>query len=545
MAPHNNFSDTKLAIEPNSHENASPNVEDIENSTSARNAKEISASNAAQDTPPLQHDYDTVLDMIGYGRTQWLLLITCGLLLMMVINETMGMSIVTLASQCDFATTSVDKAIMSAASFVGIALFSYVWGYLSDTTGRRRILLFATFGGCLCSLISMFMPSFWYFVFMRFVVGCFIAGPSSTTYAFLGEFHARRHNALAMNYASLFVGVGMTYVPAIAWLVLSMDWSLQLSDSFAFRPWRLMMIVNLLPGLIAACILLMLPESPKLLLSLRKDEEALAAANWICECNTGKDLKQLGVNKLKAERTMAADKVHITSKSCFQTVKHIWQETRPLVHRPYVLNFLISCVTMCGLFFSSSGMGLWFPEIQNRLSMTTAENHETICQIIGDTFNDRNDLTNTTKVCVDEISDKSYIDSISMGLAYVVGYILIGGVIKLFGRKATIIGSLLLSAVCCVTLFWLLNPTAIVVSFIVFLTMPGLCISMLGSGVVELVPTHLRGKAVCICLLLGRTGSVFGSNLIGVLLESNCHLTFGLFTGCVLVCMLLTMTLPI
>lgn len=43
-------------------------------------------------------------------------------------------------------------------------------------------------------------------------------------------------------------------------------------------------------------------------------------------------------------------------------------------------------------------MGLWFPEIQNRLSMTTAENHETICQIIGDTFQNRNDLINTTKV---------------------------------------------------------------------------------------------------------------------------------------------------
>ncbi|XP_018794373.1 PREDICTED: synaptic vesicle glycoprotein 2B [Bactrocera latifrons] len=544
MAPHNNFSDIKLAIEPNSHKNVAPSVENIENSSSARNAKEISAPSTSQDTQPLQHDYDTVLDIIGYGRTQWLMLITSGLLLMMVINETMGMSIVTIASQCDFATTSGDKAIMSAASFAGIVLFSYVWGYLSDATGRRRILLFATFGGSLCALISMFMPSFWYFVFMRFVVGCFIAGPSSTIYAFLGEFHARRHNALAMNYASLFVGLGMTYVPAIAWLVLSMDWSLQLSDSFAFRPWRLMMIVNLLPGLIAACILLMLPESPKLLLSLHKDEEALAAANWICKCNTGKDLKQLGVKKLKPERTMV-DKVHITSKSCFQTVKHIWQETRPLVHRPYVLNFLLSCVTMCGLFFSSNGMGLWFPEIQNRLSMTTAENPETICQIIINTLNDRNDLTNTSKVCVDEISDKSYIDSISMGLCYVVGYLLIGGIIKLFGRKATVIGSLLLSTVCGVTLFWLRNPTAIVVSFIVFLTLPGLCISLLGSGVVELVPTHLCGKAVCICLLLGRSGSIFGSHLIGVLLESNCYLTFGIFTGYVLVCMLLTMTLPI
>lgn len=38
---------------------------------------------------------------------------------MMVINETMGMSYITIVSQCDFETNSVYKAVMSAASFVG------------------------------------------------------------------------------------------------------------------------------------------------------------------------------------------------------------------------------------------------------------------------------------------------------------------------------------------------------------------------------------------------------------------------------------------
>lgn len=41
---------------------------------------------------------------------------------MMVINETMGMSYITIVSQCDFQTNSMDKAIMSAASFIGKSL---------------------------------------------------------------------------------------------------------------------------------------------------------------------------------------------------------------------------------------------------------------------------------------------------------------------------------------------------------------------------------------------------------------------------------------
>jgi len=55
----------------------------------------------------------------GFGRVQWIVLFAAGLLLMMVINETMGMSYITIVSQCDFEMNSMDKAVMSAASFIG------------------------------------------------------------------------------------------------------------------------------------------------------------------------------------------------------------------------------------------------------------------------------------------------------------------------------------------------------------------------------------------------------------------------------------------
>lgn len=65
MSPHNSLRDAKLPIESDTHENSSPNVESIENNPSARNAKKSGALNASQDTQLLEHDYDTVLDMIG------------------------------------------------------------------------------------------------------------------------------------------------------------------------------------------------------------------------------------------------------------------------------------------------------------------------------------------------------------------------------------------------------------------------------------------------------------------------------------------------
>ncbi|XP_073817729.1 synaptic vesicle glycoprotein 2B isoform X1 [Musca autumnalis] len=488
--------------------------------------------------------YEDVLNTIGFGKTQYLMLFTCGLLLMMVICETMGMSIITIASKCDFNTNSVEMAVMSAAAFIGILVSSYLWGYLCDIYGRKPILMYTTLIGNAVSLASIFVPNFWLFVFLRFVVGIFIAGASSTTYAYLGEFVTLRHRPVVINFTSMFVALAMTYVPAIAWLVLSMEWSLDISDTFAFRPWRLLTVFNILPGFIAILIMIKLPDSPRILMTNRKQDEAFEATNWIAKFNTGKSLADFNIYEIYDENPTENDKLLQTSKSFVQIMKHLWIDTKPLFRKPHLLNFVTCCVVMCGVFFVNSGMGLWYPTIQNRLGSVEGDNMMTICQVIDASMEQQN--TNSTEnVCDDTITRKSYIDSITFGLVYLGAYFVLGSIINPLGRKRTIILLLIVSAICGVILHWIKEPIAIVASFIMFVMLPGLCVSILSGAVVDLVPTSLRGKAVCICLMLGRSGSVIGSNIIGILLESYCSMTFGVFYGLVLVCAGLTLILPI
>uniref|UniRef100_A0A6P4EQR5 Synaptic vesicle glycoprotein 2B n=1 Tax=Drosophila rhopaloa TaxID=1041015 RepID=A0A6P4EQR5_DRORH len=506
--------------------------------------QDVESKPAPSKDPNAGHEYEDVLQLIGFGRVQWIVLLAAGLLLMMVINETMGMSYITIVSQCDFEMNSMDKAIMSAASFIGIFCSSYFWGYLSDTVGRRPILIYTTIAGNVLSLCSTVIPNYWFYVFIRFGVGFFIAGASSTTYAYLGEFFTPRHRPIAINYASLFVGISTVYVPATAWLILSMDWSVNVTEDFSFRPWRLLTICYLLPGVIGTLMLWTLPESPKILMSLHKNEEAFAAVDWIAVTNSGKHLHEFKVHKLKTEANSDGENILLISKSAFTTIKKMWKETLPLLKRPHLVNFVISCTIMCGLFFSSSGMGLWYPEIQNRLGSNAADDSMTVCEVI-DASIDQMQANTTNKICDDHINTKSYIDTITYGSALIVGYILMGLVINTIGRKASISIGLSLAGACAVALIFIKDEVVIVVCFCLYLVLPGLCVSILSGAVVDLVPTHLRGKAVCICLMLGRTGSVFGSNIIGVLLESYCSLTFGVFSGFVLVCASLTLLLPI
>ncbi|KAL7740167.1 hypothetical protein ACLKA6_003879 [Drosophila palustris] len=491
------------------------------------------------------HEYEEVLQLIGFGRVQWIVLFASGLLLMMVINETMGMSYITIVSQCDFETTSMDKAIMSAASFIGIFCSSYFWGYLSDSIGRRPVLIYTTLSGNIISIISVFIPNYWIYVVLRFLVGFFIAGASSTTYAYLVEFFTPRHRPIVINYASLFVGISTVYVPVVAWLVMTMDWRVDLTDGFAFRPWRLLTIFYLLPGVFGTLMLLKLPESPKFLISMGRTEDAFAAVNWIALKNSGKQLQDLKVEKLKFEEIPNRENGVCVSKSASTIFKKMWHDTVPLLKKPHLLNFIISCTVMCGLFFSSSGMGLWYPEILNRLGSTSVEDAMTVCDVI-DASIDQPQLNKTlSQICNDQISIKSYIDTITYGSALIVGYIVMGFVINRIGRKASITGGLAIASGCAVALIWIEDEVIIVVCFCLYLVLPGLSVSVLSGAVVDLVPTHLRGKAVCICLMLGRTGSVLGSNIIGVLLDSYCTITFGVFSGFVMFCALLTLMLPI
>lgn len=50
--------------------------------------------------------------------------------------------------------------------------------------------------------------------------------------------------------------------------------------------------------------------------------------------------------------------------------------------------------------------------------------------------------------------------------------------------------------------------------------------------------------AVCIALMVGRLGSVVGSNMLGILLEEHCEVTFGIASVLLIICGLLAFFIP-
>lgn len=109
---------------------------------------------------------------------------------MAVIMETVSMSYILPAAQCDLELTLSDKSMLSAVSFLGmsvaltfnytmyntymmsgVVLSSMLWGFLGDTIGRKKVVTVTTLVSFIMTVASSFSPYTWLFVTLRFFNG--------------------------------------------------------------------------------------------------------------------------------------------------------------------------------------------------------------------------------------------------------------------------------------------------------------------------------------------------------------------------------------
>ncbi|TMW47206.1 hypothetical protein DOY81_007712, partial [Sarcophaga bullata] len=171
---------------------------------------------------------------------------------------------------------------------------------------------------------------------------------------------------------------------------------------------------------------------------------------------------------------------------------------------------------------------MWFPDLVNRsiAGSRTASNF-TVCELINESYR-RKPLNGTgaeeiSTICDDTISSKTYIDTIIMGVTFLLGYAIQGAVLKFLGRKTVLFACLTLAAICGILFNVVTSITGVLVLFFLFILLPGLIISILIGASVDLVPTHLRGKVVSFGFVVGHVGLIVGTNLTAIMMEAHCN----------------------
>ncbi|KAJ6640092.1 Synaptic vesicle glycoprotein 2B [Pseudolycoriella hygida] len=506
----------------------------IETESSTRNYQP--KLNLSKPTTPTILTFDEALALTKFGKFNYCLILVCGAILTTVLLETLGISFVLPVSECDMELSTQDKGILSAIGFAGIITSSHLWGFLADTTGRRRIILPALMLSFTFTVMSSLSRNFWTFVVLRFLSGFFVSGPSATVYAYLGEFHTVKHRSRAIMYASVIFGLTCISLPLMAWVVINQQWEFNVPFiDLVYKPWRLFLIVCGLPSFFCALALIKIPESPRFDLSQGRQSDAIATLQFIHRVNNGKNVEPLLLNGIidDVDFTTANLKDSSGSSGKIRRVLHSMKvQTLPLFMAPYWKKTLIACAIQFGIFTSSNGMYMFFPLILNRMAEFADKNEPnraTICQILSATNVNITDTSsrNETLDCTTTLDVSTYEHSLVLELLYAVGFALIGLVINRLGKLPVLFVILVICGVSgLITVF--INLPLIAIYLYLILLLCGLGVTVVNAATVDLYPTNLRAMAVCISLMMGRLGSVVGANIVGLLLDNHCELAFTL-----------------
>lgn len=493
--------------------------------------------------PPDGHSFDEALELAGFGRVQIVLSILAGLGMMASINEAMGMSIILPASQCDLDLDAGEKGIVGGAIFLGTMCSSYFWGYLADTRGRQPILKYALFATSFFGAISFLANGFVSLLVLRFLTGVCVAAPASTVYAYLGEFTTPSRRSQMLSFASVWGGVGIVYVSLVGWWILSYDWVFAITDSFDFKPWRLLFIINTLPAFLNGIAFCFCPESPKFLMSQGRNEEALEVLKMVYKLNKGTDNAdgyEVMKLRLDPEDAIARDQNGSNSGGL---LKSMVQQTLPIVKLPYLIYFIICCVHNIGAFAIYGGLGLWFPDIMNQVfSQDASDDGKKVCAILQ--RNETLPILTEFELCDDEVKIETFLYTLLLGLIGCIYALITSAVLGKFDQKVMMVFNCVVAGICGIALQFIANSYAVAILFCLEIVFAGYCVLLVNANAVAIFPTNVRAMAVALTNMIGRLSCFVASAVIGLLMQQNCPVTFYMLSGLLFLCAGLTFLLP-
>ncbi|XP_043067576.1 putative transporter SVOPL [Drosophila bipectinata] len=468
--------------------------------------------------------FDRAMEGIGFGKVHVFVIVTLGLIQMLTVPETMGMGIVGPASVCDFRLSQVQLAVLNSAAFMGIICSNYFWGYVTDKRGRRWTLQRTLVLSTLCSLTSMFMVDFHGFFLMRFLTGVFVAGPGIVAPTYLSEFFPRRLVSTVITHMYMFTGFAIMYCPLMATLFLKTslgEMEVPIAGDLVLRSWRLLGCSYVLPGLISFVLLLFIPESPKFYFMMGQMQKGLGVMQWISRRNTGRALTPEQIVWLHHFRAHCQVKRQKTDEHLLRSMLN---DAMPLFRTPYMATLIGACCIMFLLGMVANGFGIWFTAMRNRYIMRKGnKDHMSFCQVIfvpdiGLVLEPENDVY---AICNDDF--KSFYEAVYMGAINVLLYNVCWLLLFKVPQSMILTIFLLGASTCGFILIVSMNFWVQLISYILLLSLPMVVMGLLGSALLRTIPTYLRAKAMCICLMWSRVGAIVGAIATGNFIHVQCE----------------------
>lgn len=345
------------------------------------------------------------------------------------------------------------------------------------------------------------------------------------------------------------------FLPILAWVLINQHWTFQIPFlNITYKPWRTFMLACGVPGFICALLLFYLPESPKYLLSVGRQDKALDALKRIYALNSKSKTSKgeqtdFNILALVADEDTPMNSPDTKSEKNALTTMFLsmWHQTAPLFMRAHIKKTFLASLIQFIIFFSAHGVYMWFPYILNKTMQFTQRHSSSpcLCEILefGRTANFTTIDNEAESVCAESLEISTYQHTISLEVIYVSLLLIISYAIGKFGRRLTLLSVLIVCGTCGILALVIQIPLLAIYLFVVLLCC-GVCTTVVSAIVVDIYPTNLRAMAMCISLMMGRIGSVTGSNVLGALIDTHCAAALHTSAGALIIAGCLSLLLP-
>uniref|UniRef100_A0A182RT93 MFS domain-containing protein n=1 Tax=Anopheles funestus TaxID=62324 RepID=A0A182RT93_ANOFN len=536
-------------------------------------------------------DFETAIAATGYGRFNYLLLLVAMPCCMTTVFETTTMSYVLPSAECDLNLSLADKGMLNAITYTGMITSAFLWGFLSDTYGRKRLLvvgflLDSTFN-VLCAL-SQNMVAIMVFKFMG---GFVICGPFAVLMAYLSEFHSLQHRSRVMIVLGVFYSAANMLLPALAWLIIPQPWNLVLGDGILeLHSWQIFIAVSCLPGVLSGISVMFLPESPKFLMSKGQNERAMAIFRRLYTINTG-GRQDFPINELVDEVRLVGSSIEPTSgkqqpSSAKATpasgnggVGEGFRQLGIMFRKPHLKNACLVYGIQFGILLGLNTFRLWVPQLftiieeyEHELLSTdgtapSLASEATLCEMLAYKVNKTEQLQQQwlehdvsralhgpEPVAMEPLDDvfkctattegRVYLYSLIIGCVGIGAYAVTTIMINSIGNRNILTYGLLLAGSSGTALYWARSSLVTLILSSCYITICSIASTALVGAVVAMFPTSMRTMVVSLTMMFGRTGSIIGNVMFPYLMALGCLPPFVMIGAIVIAVAMVSRLLP-
>ncbi|MFC4639612.1 MFS transporter [Deinococcus hohokamensis] len=416
---------------------------------------------------------DAAIDQLGLGAFQWRLLLICGLTWAADAMEVllMGFALPGINASFGLGPGAPEAKWLLSATFAGMFLGAWFWGWAADRLGRRTVFLTTVSLGVVFGLLGAFAPGLAWLVAARFLTGFAIGGTLPVDYSMMAEFVPTAWRGRFLVYLESFWALGTVLVAALAWGLSSL-----LPPAEA---WRWLLALAALPGLLGLLARLGVPDSPRSLLVRGRMEAAREALERVARLNG----RPLPAQPLEVPATAA----RVSPAELFSG--GIGRRT------------LLLAAVWFGLSLGYYGIFSWLPSFLKAQGMDLGAVYRT---------------------------------TLLLALAQVPGYVLAALLVERIGRRATLVGYLVASAAGAYLFLGAGTPGQVLAtSALLSFALLGAW-GALYAYTPELYPTPLRTTGMGFVSGMARLASVLSPSLGALLLTGQLPVALTLFAGCFL-----------